>query len=73
MTLSVSESVSQWVTFDFSVSRAERRQSESQERPQTTQKNGRQGRSPTPADDLSPHKGRQKPKEQATAAGPSDG
>ena len=53
--------------------RAERRQSESQERPQTTQKNGRQGRSPTPADDLSPHKGRQKPKEQATAAGPSDG
>ena len=78
-----------------------RRKSASQERPQTTQKNGRQGRSNTPdVDDLSddetigsnrrrserspsppaeealemsPHKGRQKRKEKATAASPSEG
>ena len=78
-----------------------RRKSASQERPQTTQKNGRQGRSHTPdVDDLSDddtngssrrrsersrsppaekalemsaQKGRQKRKEKATAASPSEG
>ena len=78
-----------------------RLKSASQERPQTTQKNGRQGRSHTPdvdglSDDdtngssrrsserspsppaekaleMSPQKGRQKRKEKATAASPSEG
>ena len=83
------------------VQEQKRRKSASQERPQSTQKNGRQGRSHTPdvdglSDDdtngssrrrserspsppaekaleMSPQKGRQKRKEKATAASPSEG